>query len=238
MLGASAHSTVSLILASENGKSVVEAWCIKLFGKSSVPNTTPLNICSYVLGAALLCPPKLSREGFSFTPLVCLVKKKKLIEGQDETDETSIETDTIIFQIIKIKVEGGKETNSPLSIDTVLEEVELNVRSKLLKSGGGKIISYKEPVMTTGSTPYVFVLCLENVIVVIFRKYGFIMSYLYDEDGLKPLGTKTLEHYVVDASISRGSARGEVEVVVLLSLPDTKDGFMAQVHISQVGFFC
>ena len=211
-IGSLGQSTVALLLVPSKGNQTrVDVWCVPL-----MPDAKAFNISTNVLGAAFCCPPKLEKDGLSFTPLVCLITEEM---------DVLIGERMQYLQIEKLKI---NDIEFSLSREEVLERILLDV---------GERNHFQEPILATGPSPLVLILSLENVIVVIFRSYGLVMAFLYD-GSITKLGHKNTNHYIVDASICRGDVKGEVKVIVLLSLPSLKDGFVGVIHISQVGCLC
>jgi len=85
-----------------------------------------------------------------------------------------------------------------------------------------------EPVMAMGPTPYVLILCLDNIIVVAYRKYGLILAFTHtnkEKHKILLFGQENVRQYIVDASIcynkdvdvSNDKNMRRIEVILLLS---------------------
>jgi len=211
-----ARSTVAIILmtSTSSHQAPIEAWCVPF-----AENSTSFCISSEnVLGAAFFCPSKLENRKLSFTPMICLVKYHK-----DATSRANVP----VLQIFRLIKQDSLITKHEDVVQTRVD-VDEQMHTKL-----------PEPIMATGSHPPVFILCLEHVIVIVYRRIGLILAYMYDGDSpITKLGQKKVDHFVVDASIQRGDVKGEIQVILLLSLLDGKDGFVAEIQVSQVGVMC
>ena len=204
--------TALLLVSSVSQKSPIEVWCVPL-----AEHANSMCISTVALGAAFFCPPKVEKDWLFFYPLVCKVT---------ENEEFFSSEKLYMLEIEKLRVD--ENDLSILGSETV-QKISFSISKDMMTS-------LAEPIMATGSYPHVLILCLEHVIVLIFRRYGIVMAFLYNgEDSIVKLGRKKIDHYVVDASIKRGDVKGEIQLILLLSLPNKSDGYIAEIQISQVG---
>lgn len=130
-----------------------------------------------VLGAALFWP----LEKVSPFPFICVVQ-------------------TISFEHV-IQIIDVCDASSKISAST-----QLLVQTKLDDDIFKDIDNVAEPVtMAMGSTPYALILCLGNIVVIAYRKYGIILAFIYtnenDNHELVLFGQENVGQYIVDASI-------------------------------------
>ena len=166
-----------------------------------------------ILGAALFWPLQ-KIEPFPFVCIVQTVHSEHVLQIIDVCDTSSF------------KISGTPRLLAQATFDdSIFEDVDEMVG----------------PVMAMGPTPYVLILCLDNIIVVTYRKYGIILAFIHvdDKDRHKLIlfGQENVRQYIVDASIcySKDVDIGNdemrrVEVILLLSdRNDPKDANIGKV---------
>jgi hypothetical protein len=136
------------------------------------------------------------------------------------------ETDDILIQVDQMISDF---TTGAIAIGDTLTCVQLD-QERVLG------IDYPEPSMAMGTSPAVLCLCMENIIVVLVRKKGFIVAHEYSEGNLSVIGQNRVESYIIDGAIREGEVSGEIEVVLMLMHSENhKDGHIAVINFSRPG---
>ena len=97
--------------------------------------------------------------------------------------------------------------------------------------------------MIMGHTPYAIILCQNDFIILILRRFGAIVLFSFDDGELSYVGRTTLEHYVIDATVREAEDKSGIEVVALTGFDGEDlnerfpDGNIIVMHVSQKGIF-
>ena len=186
-------------------------------------NSPPFSFGRNVISAALCKPPALGRKGREFLPLVCLLCWE---------NDGVIGTPSPPYLILKVESlsQESYENSGSVSRGVLLAQTQVHVEEEALRT------DHPEPSLAMGTTPRAFLLCHEDVIIVILRKQGLIYAYTFDSGELTLIGQTNVGQYVVDATVGAGELKGEIELVLLLCNPlNTRDGRIAVCLLSRFG---
>lgn len=186
LLGSESRSTMALVLASAKGSHDP----VEAWCLSVEGGLKPLCISTNVLGAALF-NPRTSSTG-NFIPWVVTLSAS---EGK---------SNSATLRLTSIFLDRESETMSAQG--TTIEEA-------ILCDYGDQ---RSTPAMAMGDVPIALCLTCKDIIVVIFRSTGYIMIYIFRDEGLTLQRDIHLERYVVDAAVRENPTTGGMEVVALV----------------------
>mmetsp|Transcript_9018 Transcript_9018/g.13449 ORF Transcript_9018/g.13449 Transcript_9018/m.13449 type:complete len:594 (+) Transcript_9018:2-1783(+) len=162
----------------------------------------PLCVSQDTLGAALFCTIPMHLSKKAFNPLLTMVTKEK---------------NGVVIELLSL-------SNDPLQTEST------NIK-ETLDFGPDEGI-FETPTMAMGSSPSVFCLCWKKYLIIIVRDRGLLVHYEFFEDDLKLVFKHHLKHYVVDAGLKSSANNEKVEIFVLVSEPNKKDGRIVTIHLN------